>query len=154
MSLHLYISIGSGQNLVGVKSCEGSCCFFYFWNQGVQQSMLKSYLGGGFLYFSFSPRKLGKWSNLTGAYFSDVLVQPPTRYNVDTSCPGSCISHFLIRKIPVVLNSCGVLHWEILTEPELFRVTFLLVLSDLFRAENVTSIWGIKRSLGRSCYIF
>ena len=35
-------------------------------------------LGGGFKYFLFSPRKLGKWSNLTVAYFSDGLVQPPT----------------------------------------------------------------------------
>ena len=36
-------------------------------------------LGGGFKYFLFSPRSLGKWSNLTCAYFSNGLVQPPTR---------------------------------------------------------------------------
>ena len=35
-----------------------------------------------------------------------------------------------------------------------FPVTFLGVLSDLFRGENVTSIWVIKRSLGRSWYIY
>ena len=34
-------------------------------------------LGGGFNDFLFSPRTLGKWSNLTCAYFSDGLVQPP-----------------------------------------------------------------------------
>ena len=33
-------------------------------------------LGGGFKYFLFSP--LGKWPNLTCAYFSNGLVQPPT----------------------------------------------------------------------------
>ena len=33
-----------------------------------------------------------------------------------------------------------------------FQVTLLGVLSDLFRGENVTSIWVIKRSLGRSWY--
>ena len=31
-----------------------------------------------------------------------------------------------------------------------FPVTLLRILSDLFRGENVTSIWVIKRSLGRS----
>ena len=38
------------------------------------------FLGGGFTYFLFSPQKLGKWSNLTVAYFSDGLVEPPTRF--------------------------------------------------------------------------
>ena len=35
-------------------------------------------LGGGFKYVLFSPRSLGKWSNLTYTYFSNGLVQPPT----------------------------------------------------------------------------
>ena len=34
-------------------------------------------LGGGFKHFIFYPYP-GKWSNLTGAYFSNWLVQPPT----------------------------------------------------------------------------
>ena len=33
--------------------------------------LCESELGGGFKYFLFSPLKLGKWSNLTIAYFSD-----------------------------------------------------------------------------------
>ena len=37
------------------------------------------YLGGGFKYFLFSPRTLGKWSNLTSIFFKWV-VQPPTRH--------------------------------------------------------------------------
>ena len=36
-------------------------------------------LGGGFNYFLFSPRKLGKISNLTSIFFRWV-VQPPTRH--------------------------------------------------------------------------
>ena len=35
------------------------------------------YLGGGFIFFKFSPRTLGKGSKLTFAYFSNGLVQPP-----------------------------------------------------------------------------
>ena len=38
-----------------------------------------SLLVGGNKHFLFSPRSLGKWSNLTCAYFSNGLVQPPTR---------------------------------------------------------------------------
>ena len=39
------------------------------------------HLGGGFNDFLFSPRNLGKKiSNLTCAYFSNGLVQPPTRF--------------------------------------------------------------------------
>ena len=32
-------------------------------------------------------------------------------------------------------------------------MTYLGVLSDLFKGENVTSIWGIKGSLGRSWFL-
>ena len=39
---------------------------------------LESYLGGGFKYFKVLPRSLQRWSNLTVAYFSTGLVQPPT----------------------------------------------------------------------------
>ena len=36
-----------------------------------------------------------------------------------------------------------------------FRVTFLEgFIRDLFRGEKVTSIWGIKRSLGRIWWLF
>ena len=35
--------------------------------------------GGNSNIFLFSPRTLGRWSNLTIAYFSEGLVQPPTR---------------------------------------------------------------------------
>ena len=45
----------------------------------------RPYLGGGFKYFLFSPRTLGKISNLTILFFRWV-VQPPTRYyGVETS---------------------------------------------------------------------
>ena len=37
-------------------------------------------LGGGFKHFLFSPRSLGKWSNLTSIFLRWV-VQPPTRFN-------------------------------------------------------------------------
>ena len=39
-------------------------------------------LGGGFIYFEFSPRNLGKWSNLTSNFFSEGL-QPPTRNSLN-----------------------------------------------------------------------
>ena len=42
--------------------------------------MMAWWPGGGFIYFLFSSRSLKKWSNLTIAYFSDGLVQPPTRW--------------------------------------------------------------------------
>ena len=42
-------------------------------------ALTKMNLGGGFKYFIFSPRFLGRWSNLTFADFSNGLVQPPTR---------------------------------------------------------------------------
>ena len=37
-------------------------------------------LGGGFKYFLFSPRKLGKMNPFWRSYFSNGLVQPATRY--------------------------------------------------------------------------
>ena len=45
-------------------------------------SMEDSFLGGGFKYFFFN---LGKWSNLTFAYFSNGLVQAPTSFKVKQS---------------------------------------------------------------------
>ena len=39
-----------------------------------------SHLVGGFNYFLFSPRKLGKMKPFWGAFFSKGLVQPPTRH--------------------------------------------------------------------------
>ena len=38
-------------------------------------------LGGGFKHFLFLPLTWERWSNLTCAYFSNGLVQPPTRKN-------------------------------------------------------------------------
>jgi len=45
----------------------------------------RPWLAGGFKHVLFSPRTLGKWSNLTFAYFSDGLVQPPTRWSHGTN---------------------------------------------------------------------
>ena len=61
-------------------------CTFYlgglpygpFRNHYFGQPHIYLYLGGGFKDFLFLPRSLGKWSNLTSAYFSGGLVQPPT----------------------------------------------------------------------------
>ena len=39
------------------------------------------------IFSEFSSRKLGKWSNLTVAYFSDGLVQPPTRIAASKKIP-------------------------------------------------------------------
>ena len=66
----------------------GVCLCFYhdltplwrnnLWKFFQQSEVDKIHLGGGFKHFLFSPRTLGKISNLTCAYFSDGLVQPPT----------------------------------------------------------------------------
>ncbi len=47
------------------------------WKSGTPQE-IRPDLGGGFKHVLFSARSLGKWSNLTVAYFSNGLVQPPT----------------------------------------------------------------------------
>ena len=53
--------------------------YLMYWQLGTGRSgILKPCLGGGFKHFLFSPRSLGKWSNLTCAYFSNGLVQPPS----------------------------------------------------------------------------
>ena len=57
------------------------------------------------------------------------------------------------RRFPsgLVLLEEKIGHWRnIKTLTRFFQVTLLGVLSDLFWGENVTSIWVIKRSLGRS----
>jgi len=43
------------------------------------REQFKDWLSGGFKYVLFSPRNMGKWSNLTMSYFSDVL-KPPTSW--------------------------------------------------------------------------
>ena len=69
------------------------CMFLYFfliatvdWLVGFNQQKCwhciivgYNYLGGGFTYFLFSPRNLGKMNPFWRAYFSNGLVQPPTR---------------------------------------------------------------------------
>ena len=45
------------------------------------------HLVGGFKDFLFSPRTLGKWSNLTYIYFSNGLVQPPTSPVLTSATP-------------------------------------------------------------------
>ena len=48
-------------------------------------SMKHTFPGGGFNYLLFSPRKLGKiFTQFDRTYFSDGLVQPPTRFPKDT----------------------------------------------------------------------
>ena len=42
-------------------------------------------LGGGFKYVLFSPRKLGKWSNLTSIFFRWAGLKPPT--SIDWNYP-------------------------------------------------------------------
>ena len=44
----------------------------------------EEWLGGGFKYFLFSPRSLGKWSNLTSIFFKRV-AQPPPRWRCEPS---------------------------------------------------------------------
>ena len=55
-------------------------------------------LGGGFRYFLFSPRSLGKWSNLTSIFF-----KPPTR---NTSLFGKGLFSRVKRKMWVPLGEC------------------------------------------------
>ena len=63
-----------------MRCAKGMCFFSYGESKGKGASPKQITFGGGFLTFlEFSSRKLGKWSDLTRAYFSDGLVQPPTR---------------------------------------------------------------------------
>ena len=52
-----------------------------FLSSKLKKRVDKKYLGGGQTFLVFSPRKLGKTSNLTSIFFRSV-VQPPTRYDV------------------------------------------------------------------------
>ena len=52
----------------------------WFWeNDPIWQAFLTT-LGGGFKYFWFSPRSLGKWSNLTCAYVSNGCQEPAASF--------------------------------------------------------------------------
>ena len=70
---------------------------------------IKIKLGGGFKYFFFVPRSLGKWFNLTCAYFSNGLVQPPT-------C-SRCTSRFEARVVTVSGDTA-----EVITEGDFRRI--------------------------------
>ena len=63
-------------------------------------------LGGGFKHFLFSPRNLGKMNPFWRAYFSNGLVQPPTRSTV-ISLLGGIPSKFGGSKAPHA-NQCGI----------------------------------------------
>ena len=65
----------------------------------------KSYLGGGFKYFLFSPWSLGKWSNLTCAYVSKwVGKNHQTSYNRNKSVVLICSNFLSYRPFVFVLN--------------------------------------------------
>ena len=60
-------------------------------------------LGGGFQYFLFSPRKLGKMNPVWRAYFSKGLVQPPTKLIFFSFHPSASLSLFwgkIFREVP------------------------------------------------------
>ncbi len=51
----------------------------------VKHVAFKDFLGGGFKYLLFSPGSLGKWSNLTCAYFYNGLKSPTSLVNNKSS---------------------------------------------------------------------
>ncbi len=63
-------------NIELLEGCNLNLCVCS--TAAVYRSEFKT-LGGGFRYSLFSPRSLGRWSNLTSIFFKNGLVQPPTR---------------------------------------------------------------------------
>ena len=69
------------------------------WKDGEKKRLRKSMTRRGFKYFLFSPFFTPKWFNLTCAYFSDGLVQPPTRWRL-AWCVTDCSHSNLRPSIP------------------------------------------------------
>ena len=91
------------------------------------------YLGGGFKYFLFS-RLFGEDSHF-GSYFSNRLVQPPSRYNL-SSFYNSCL---LLVSFPV-----QVLHWIFEVEGDRFtRTSPQRVEGSYFEWHPSTGNWKI-----------
>ena len=53
-------------------------------------------IGGGFKYFLFSSRSLGKWSNLTSIFFKGVVQPPTSAVYVNLSCRVLKYQHCLV----------------------------------------------------------
>ena len=66
-------------------------------------------LGGGFNHFLFSPRTLGKWSNLTCADFSDGWRKPPTSDSFVIACHNQN-AHVALNLCSSELNNPLTLH--------------------------------------------
>ena len=103
---------GDGREFGAIKmpfKMGGSLAFLTKGNQwffkGDPSEYLPKNLGGVFFYVHLY---LGKWSNLTCAYFSSGLVQPPTR---DAITPGHTDTSYRIHGMIVYLPSVWKTYW-------------------------------------------